>query len=192
MGAGMCSNALANTVSFSGDIVVSNIQVTAGSYIYGDTSIDTFCFSVATDSVVTLDALSFGVGSTWIDPELFLFNDDGNPLGVANLIALNDDWFGADGNGSTSILDSLISVFLTAGNYKFAVGAYNTTTSEVASGVSPYGFGYVVNSIGLNSGAYRVDVTGDGIGVSVVPLPPAAFAGLGLLAGMGAYRRIRK
>lgn len=28
--------------------------------------------------------------------------------------------------------------------------------------------------------------------VSVVPLPPAAFAGLGMLAGMGAYKRIRR
>ena len=28
--------------------------------------------------------------------------------------------------------------------------------------------------------------------VNVVPLPPAAFAGLGMLAGLGAYRRIRK
>jgi len=32
----------------------------------------------------------------------------------------------------------------------------------------------------------------DNIYVSSVPLPPAAFAGLGLLAGMGAYRRIRR
>ncbi|CAN0600321.1 unnamed protein product, partial [Laminaria digitata] len=28
--------------------------------------------------------------------------------------------------------------------------------------------------------------------VSVVPLPPAAFAGLGMLAGLGAYKRIRR
>lgn len=32
----------------------------------------------------------------------------------------------------------------------------------------------------------------DNLAVSVVPVPPAAFAGLGLLAGMGAYRRFRK
>ena len=28
--------------------------------------------------------------------------------------------------------------------------------------------------------------------INVVPLPPAAFAGLGMLAGLGAYRRIRR
>jgi len=32
----------------------------------------------------------------------------------------------------------------------------------------------------------------DNLQVSAVPLPPAAVAGLGLLAGMGAYRRLRR
>jgi hypothetical protein len=32
----------------------------------------------------------------------------------------------------------------------------------------------------------------DNLTISVVPVPPAAFAGLGLLAGLGAYRRFRK
>jgi len=40
-------------------------------------------------------------------------------------------------------------------------------------------------------GLDNILVTGDN-NVAVVPLPPAAFAGLGLLAGMGAYRRIRR
>jgi len=34
--------------------------------------------------------------------------------------------------------------------------------------------------------------TNDFLFTAVVPLPPAAFAGLGMLAGMGAYRRLRR
>lgn len=40
----------------------------------------------------------------------------------------------------------------------------------------------------LGAGASSFSVSS----VSVVPLPPAAFAGLGMLAGMGAYKRVRR
>ena len=49
-----------------------------------------------------------------------------------------------------------------------------------------------------DTGSMYSSFTGDGSFISmtvnptVVPLPPAAFAGLGMLAGLGAYRRIRK
>jgi len=47
--------------------------------------------------------------------------------------------------------------------------------------------GFTFDYIGLDN----ILVTGDN-SIVVVPVPPAAFAGLAMLAGLGAYRRVRK
>ncbi len=90
-------------------------------------------------------------------------------------------------NGTGALLGSLNLVPLGAG-----AGDPNGTFSNWAHvGVDFMGlahsvvFGGVADQIGFD------DVT-FGTSVNVVPLPPAAFAGLGLLGVMSAYRRIRR
>jgi hypothetical protein len=72
-------------------------------------------------------------------------------------------------DGDTSAIGNASTAFLQAGDL-------------AATNILPgFGFGDVDYAFTINGNT-----------VTVVPIPPAAFAGLGLLGCMGAYRRIRK
>jgi hypothetical protein len=195
LGAGLTNPAVASTIGIDGILFqsssVSGYDFGSVAYSNGPTSIDTFDFTVLNDGWVQLDILSYDIFTNFIDSELFLFTKNGNSLESGNLITFNSASSGFDLNGSSSSLDSFINIFLTTGEYTVAVASFSTQIAEIAGGVSSNGRVYDGGGNGLpTQGQYHLDITGNV--VTVVPLPPAALAGLGLLAGMGAYRRIRK
>jgi hypothetical protein len=200
IGAGLTSSAIAGTIGFDGTLFQSDSYLSYDfgyfAYSVGTTTIDTFAFSVLSDGNVVFDMLSYGIFSDFIDPMIFVFANDGNPLGYANYVAYNDDFSGMDTNGSLpgpNSRDSFLDIFLTAGEYTIAVATYLTFVSDVEGGETPSGV--VFNNGGSipDHGRYHLDIIGDvESSMAVVPLPPAAFAGLGMLAGLGAYRRMRR
>jgi hypothetical protein len=156
-----------------------------GAFSVGTTTIDTFDFSVLSGGYVQFDMLSFGIYSTWIDPMVFVFANDGNILGSQNLIDYNDDANETDNNGSLDNLDSFLNVYLEAGEYTVAIGSYFTDVLEVAGGVS---FNALVFSTGgglPTSGQYHLDVFGD------VMVPSPASATLLSIGGLIGIRRRR-
>lgn len=81
----------------------------------------------------------------------------------------------------------------------FAMSANGTASGDpngtfniwAHAGVAFAGTAHSVLFIGVANQIGFDDVT-FGSSVNVVPVPPAAIAGLGMLAGLGAYRRVRK
>jgi hypothetical protein len=135
----------------------------AFAYAYGTQTIDTFGFTVLADGQVQLDVLSWQYASTWIDSVIWLFDNDGNPPTAINLVDSNDDGpeLGMDLNNSLSPSDSFLDIFLPAGEYTVAIGAFLSTVDDVASGE---GLGLVWDGGGNGlptMGQYRIDIFGD-------------------------------
>lgn len=165
-------------------------------FSYGPTSIDYYDFTVNTSGSVQFDILSFDAFSSFIDSVLVIYANDGTPLSIDNYVDSSDDHFGADLNGSSYFYDSFLDVFLDAGDYTVVVASYGTTYGDIESR------GFSMDAVVLTSdlggpipteGRYALDVYGDvSFGMAVVPLPPAGWAGLGLLGAMGVRRRLRR
>ncbi len=178
-GAGLAGPAVADT-AFDGVIVQSEsifgYDLGVFAYSYGPNTIDTFNFTVTADSQVQLDILSWQINDTWIDAELFLFVNDGNPLGSGNYIAGNDDADGPDLNGSLSPTDSFLDIFLAAGEYTVAVGTFPSDIPDVAAGTN-LGLVWSIGGIGLpTEGQYHLDIFGESIGSGDQPCNPADIA----------------
>ncbi len=189
LGAGLSSPAAAG-VMLTGTLfqATSSGGDDYGSFAYsvGPTTIDTFDFTVLSDGNVQFDMLSYQVFTNWIDPMVFVFTNNGEPPTAVNLVDYNDDYDGADLNGSVDSLDSFLELFLTAGEYTVAVGSYETFIHEIASGITADGIVLDGGGNGLpTEGRYQLDIFGD----VVIPAPGAlALLGLG---GLTATRRRR-
>lgn len=119
-------------------------------------TVDTWTFSVLSDSTVGIDVLSWEADEegratndgfvesidingdgvfTFIDSFIYLFEDDGD-LSIDDLIDFNDDSDFTYNDGSLSMFDSFLEVDLFAGNYILAIGATGLTLSEAILGLS--------------------------------------------------------
>ena len=97
--------------------------------------VDFFTFSSA-GGTATFDVYEWGFGGNYMDSMVWLFVDDGS-LDVGDLlVGQNDDSSLGFGDGTTTTLDSYLSLSLTAGNYIFAVGeCCNYGGAEIVDGV---------------------------------------------------------
>jgi len=145
----------------SADFIVSGEieSIFDGNNKIGST-VDTWSFSVLSDSTVAIDVLSWeadeegretddffpesvdlnGDGEfTFIDSFIYLFADDGD-LSADDFIALNNDSYSTYADGSLSFFDSFLEVDLFAGNYILAIGATDNgaglSVEEAISGLS--------------------------------------------------------
>jgi len=186
LGAGLSNPATADiTINDEIDVLVSFVGNDYGSYAYnyGALEIDSFDFTVLSDSYVTLDVLTWQVFDTYFDSKLYLFNNDGNPLSYANYVDANVEYVGVDTNGSVNSIDSFLNIFLTAGDYTVSVGAFNYGVADAEAGFSSSGVVFGIGGFIPQSGEYQLDIIGD-----VVPAP-GALALLGLGGVVGARRR---
>jgi hypothetical protein len=178
--------------TFSGTITagtdISNASLVGSTY-----TLTMFVLDTATDMTPTgntgnyaIDRLTMDIGSdstiedsltpTSIFSSLFLDSGTTQLAGGSDLFE----------SGSTF----MFGVFL-PGNAFDDVHSLSGQANIALSGLTTSSFSF------YNSNAFgsllELDNTEFGFNsVSVVPLPPAAFAGLGMLAGLGAYRRIRR
>lgn len=138
----------------------------------------------ASFNVLASGVLPNGLG----DSMIWLFRDDGQVDG-SDLIASNDDsWgFGPESDGSTSGLDSYLSLVLNAGQYLLAVGNCCESGSTILDGLQ---FGNEAPFASVQNLNYRLTFSGDlTLQSNAVPVPTTlALAGLGLFA-LGASRR---
>ncbi len=88
------------------------------------------------------------------------------------------------------ISDSFFDVYLDGTNIFHAaltVAAMGSETLDLYAGIT-----YDWRGLTMAGASGLTSVSMHETTVNVVPLPPAAFAGLGMLAGLGAYRRVRR
>lgn len=104
---------------------------------------------------------------TFFDTQIMLFRNHGNILSYDNFIAENDGLgynlgLGLDDtNGSASELGSFMEIFLGAGDYTVAIGAFLSTVDDVDSG---QGLGLVWDGGGNGfptNGEYHINIYGD-------------------------------
>lgn len=199
-------------------IVQSTLNIVPGqvSTRGGDaTEVDYWYFSANSGGIVSIDILSWqwdkdGDGTShFMDPYIYLFTDDG-ALDTSDLISSNDDSNLTFGDGSTSILDSYMSVSLLAGDYVLAISDYFFTVSDAVSGINYNGSypaaqdasGMQQNYFGNTTldttyADYQITFEGDITlqGVSAVPEPSHLFLfgiGASVVGGIGACRRRRR
>lgn len=201
------SNAVTVTIDDRIEII-SGVSSTRGG---SATEVDHWSFTVTNAGQVDIDVLSYnwdkdndGI-ARYIDPVIFLFNDDG-ALDSSDLVTANDDSGFTFSDGSTSSLDSFISTTLAAGDYILAISDYAISTSTAAGTVNTTGYYPAANNgttmefnyngcpvLGCDYGDYRITITGD-VALptpSPVPLPAGLPMGLLGLAGLGALRLTR-
>lgn len=201
IGGGLCVAPAAADIAFDGALVGTSMGYSDSTFFgsgpwnvgFGTVTVDVFCFDVLTAGTITFDMFSFDEYDTWIDPQITLFADDGS-LDAADYLADNDDYIvGSDTNSSSFEWDSYMEIFLGIGSYKIAVGSYETTIADAVAGSSSDS--YLFSAVGDGDaamGRYHLDILGDVSSMAVVPLPPAALGGLGLLGCLAVKRRLRK
>lgn len=161
---------------------------------------DVDMFRIHISNPAAFSATTFN-GASLFDTQLFLFHLNG--VGIA----ANDDAGGAAGTRSTLGAGNTLYSTLAAGDYLIAVSRFDEDAYS-AGGLMfqsvPFGAVYGPNNpAGLsplthwsggntNTGpfGYQIDFTG----VTLIPLPPAAWAGLaglGMIAGMRRLRAAR-
>ena len=179
IGAGLCSNANAADVNWSfgngnaRDLINDDFSTQGGPFSSWDANTGTgahsiggdFGFDMAADasSTPTTYAYAYTFGYFTVDADTTLTLDWDLGNGSINFSSLNHGDILLASNGESGTLDF---TFIANRSYYF----FGTMTDHGGS-ASSVTMGQTIN---------------------VVPLPPSALAGLGMLAGLGAYRRSRK
>lgn len=170
-------------------------QDAAGGFV--SRSVDFLKFNTA-GGVLTFDILASGRPNGLDDSMVWVFKDDGR-LDPSDWVAENDDTdFVVDGNGdgSSSELDSFLSIALSPGNYQLAIG------SGGDSGGADMIDGLQFESLASSSGqpvasslplSYQLTVGGDfNTGAAPVPEPATRCLLASGLAAMGLRSARRK
>ena len=193
LGAGLSNTAMADihiedTLEFT--IITGGYDYfDGGGYAFGFLEIHRFDFTVLSDGNVQLDMLSENSFDAFFNTQIMLFNNDGNPLDTGNLIFTNNNHGGLDFNGSISVLDSFLDVFLAAGDYTIAVGAFEFIEQDAETGVNhTRASSNISRAVAETGGQYELDIIGN-VAITGVPTPGTlALLGLG---GLAATRRRR-
>jgi hypothetical protein len=192
LGAGLCAGA--GSSALAGDFVWGSASLTAYAYQVSDYATTGGNVSVSVVDVngasadATFNASGFSmmaVGSPYSYAGALLTT--GLAFTVSEDITVLFEWdmtgnnssFGDGGSLSAFDSGSMSNVSL----FSFSGIDVGSSTITLLAGTQYTLTGYVVSEAGQGASSFSV---------SVVPLPPAAFAGLGMLAGMGAYKRVRR
>jgi hypothetical protein len=148
-------------------------------------TVDILSFST-TGGTATFDIYAWDLNGTSLDSMIWLFNNDGS-LDPVDLIAENDDSNNTFGDGSTSTLDSYLSVSLGAGNYILAIGSCcDFGASDIIDGLQ-YEFPSPTPVASESALFYQLTTSNN---ISAVPIPAAIWLfGTGLIGLVGIARR---
>lgn len=153
-------------------------------------SVDHIYFTVNSGGSISFNMLSYDAFSNYFDTYIYLFSDDGD-IGADDLLAQNDD-SGDAGNfsdGSTTTLDSFLTMLLSPGSYMLAIDSccHAYELENIIDGFNTHGAGHMVGPD--NYGSYQLTITGDVSLTHDVPAPAAlALMALGLF-GVRSLRR---
>ena len=177
------------------------------------TEVDYWYFSVNTAGPISIDILSWQWDrdsdgtSHFMDPFIYLFNDDGT-LDAADLLGGNDDSGLTFGDGSTNGFDSYLSIVLGTGDYVLAISDYSLSLSDAVAGINFNGYFPAANdgsgiqlesdpgnTLDTSYADYQITFDGDVTVQNPTAVPePSSLALLGIgacVAGVGAARRRR-
>nr|CCA21794.1 conserved hypothetical protein [Albugo laibachii Nc14] len=157
------------------------------------TSVDYIDFTIGSDITVTIDVLSMETpeknvfvdvngdcNAGYIDSSLILFRVNGGTIDASGVVASNDDapdGFGKD-DGSISSRDSFLSMSLSAGTYRLAVGTSPldinaAIAKQTALSATPRICGESIS----NYGSYRVKIQVVGMSTSFSVQSPGTHIG---------------
>jgi len=201
IGAGLCSSAAAGDIQW-GSSIASNNKLRTTSGLPSDFAISGN-WNESVTGPLNQNASSIGtdMGISMLAYSDATLNGSGYAYarhysGVLDFTVSQDmmvyfDWDVSNDNFNLSYLaitDTTPSGSLFFMNSSLALET-GTASAMAYAGETYFLSGWIIAGGGLTGSSY-FNMTGSTI--TVVPLPPAALAGLGLLAGMGAYRRIRR
>jgi len=202
IGAGVCSSATAGEL-------LPGFNWDAGSFSSAQAFLGTPDFGHSTGNFSRSSISPFGSASVSADQSgITLFADStafddfarsGGDVSEAHVDAyffvsesmwITIDW---DFRGEISSYGPMPDTFLQIDGISIGVeGAYGSTQMFLEVDEEYRLIANMRDAAGFNTLSGSASTFTIGTSVASVPLPPAAFAGLGLLAGMGAYRRIRR
>ena len=199
VGAGLCSTAVAGEFQWgSSNSYNSLINLLPGGYSFfataaggwneGISNSPSYASTVGGD--LGIDILAYSgiaqgpIGNAYVFHTGLDFTVSDNMMATINWDVSNDSYNSGSGVSYAFITDSGGTIFSMDGS-----SATGTTSLTLLSTETYTLKVFILSGPGI-SGLSFFNMTENT--VSVVPLPPAAFAGLGMLAGLGAYRRIRR
>jgi len=199
VGAGLCSTAVAGEFQWgSSNSYNSLINLLPGGYSFfataaggwneGISNSPSYASTVGGD--LGIDILAYSgiaqgpIGNAYVFHTGLDFTVSDNMMATINWDVSNDSYNSGSGVSYAFITDSGGTIFSMDGS-----SATGTTSLTLLSTETYTLKVFILSGPGI-SGLSFFNMTENT--VAAVPLPPAAFAGLGMLAGLGAYRRIRR